>query len=141
MTLAVLAAVGLSIARRFLDWDEQPPGPPPLAIEVVNATGVARVGRDVLLCLQARGFDARRVAGSEEENERTTVRDLRDTTLANARRVAASLAQRRRVWFVPIERWRRPELALRVDSTRFADVQVVVGRDYRRFFPESVPLR
>ncbi len=141
ITLAVLAAAGLSVARRFLHWDEQPPSPPRLAIEVVNATGFDRVGRDVLLCLQARGFDARRVAGTEPVHETTTVRALRDTTLAAAHQVAAALAQRRRIWFVPVERWRRPGVALRLDSTRFADVQVVVGRDYRRFFPESVPLR
>lgn len=141
ITLAVVVAIGLSIARRFLRWDEQPPGPPQLAVEVVNATGSGQVGRDVLFCLQARGFDARRVAGTEPVGERTTVRDLRDTTLTAARSVAAALAQRRRIWFIPIERWQRPDITLRLDSTRFADVQIVVGRDYRRFFPESVLLR
>ncbi|MBM3315811.1 hypothetical protein FJY71_08260, partial [candidate division WOR-3 bacterium] len=106
--VAVVVATGLSVARRFLGWDEQPPDPPSLALEVVNATGMSRVGRDVQLCLQSRGFDARRVAGNEPARERTVVRDLLDTTLANAHRVAAALARRRRVWFVPVERWQRP---------------------------------
>jgi hypothetical protein len=139
--VAVFAAAALSVARRLLRWDEQPPAPPELAVEVVNAAGVDRAGRGVLLWMQSHGFDVRRIAGVDSVRESTVVRDLRDRALSNARRVAAALARRRRVWFVPVEGWQRPPVCSRVDSSRHADVQLVLGRDYRRFFPEAVPLR
>ena len=138
---ALLLAAGGSIAWRFLtderkfEFDTKS-----VRMEVVNCCGAARVGRAVADELQARGFDVYSVLGSPETRARTTVVDLRDPSGRAAAKVARALSFRRHWWRFPYGHWITPARAVAIDSTRYLEIRLVVGADYRRFFPNVIPL-
>ncbi len=139
---AVLIAVGGSVTGRFLcrngsvEFDIES-----VRIEVINGCGAVRLARSVADDLQLRGFDVYDVGNAEQLYERTVVVDLRDPAGENARKIAAALAVQPRFWFVPIGDKLMPEVVVQLDSSRYLEVGVVLGEDYRFFFPEVVVLR
>jgi len=141
LLLVVLAAVGGSIAWRFRPRER------PFVFDsgsvrmvVVNGCGAPKVGRAVADELQARGFDVYGVETSPEHHPRTAVVDLRDRSGTNARNVARALSIQRRWWRVPLHGQVMPDTLVNIDSSRYLEVRLVVGEDYRRFFPTVIPL-
>lgn len=140
-TATILAIAG-SVAWRF--W----PRPEPWEFEVgrvrlavVNGCGVAHLAATVSDLMQKRGYDVYEVGDTRERPEHTTVVDLRDPNGANADSIARSLAVERRIFGLPTGRLELPAVAAVPDTNRWPEVEVVLGRDYRRFFPEARPLR
>jgi len=138
--VAVVLAAGASIAWRLLPEEEAETGARLLRMEVVNGCGTPRVGRAVADELQMRGFDVYAVRAARERSERTTVVDLRDPTGGNAHSVARALAVQRRWRKLPLGPRAVPETQVELDSSRYLEVRLVVGEDYRRFFAHVVPL-
>jgi hypothetical protein len=139
--LVLLAGVAASVAVRFLwrssevRFDRQA-----VRMEVINGCGIQRVGRAVADDLLLRGYNVYSVGNCIEHYARTRVVDLRDPRCANAGQVARSLAVRRRWWRIPLWRWFVPDTLAAIDSTRFLEVRLVVGDDYRTYFPAAIPL-
>jgi hypothetical protein len=137
---ALVAAVGGSIAWRFRGEHEFVFDTKSVRMEVVNGCGVPRVGRAVADELQMRGYDVYSVGSDGRHYQRTVVVDLRDRLARNARNVARSMGVQRRIGRFPVGRPAMPAVAAAVDSARFLDVRLVVGDDFRRFFPTVTPL-
>jgi len=137
----VLLAIGGSVAVRLLGWCEAP-GPIPnfLKLEVVNGCGAMRAGDAVMRDLQQRGFNVYRTRNAEGYYRRTQVVDRRNRTGAAARSVANALGVRPRFLGFRVGRLITPEVVVAIDSLSYPDVSVVVGTDYRRFFPNAIPL-
>lgn len=138
---ALLLAAGGSIAWRFLtderkfEFDTKS-----VRMEVMNCCGAPRVGRAVADELQARGYDVYSVLGSSETRARTAVVDLRDPSGRTAAKVARALSFRRHWGRFPYGHWITPAHAVAIDSARYLEIRLVVGSDYRRFFPNVIPL-
>ena len=141
LLLAVLVlAVGASVTWRFLPEEQVDTGAKSLRMEVVNGCGMPRVGRAVADELQMRGFDVYSVRADTEHSARTTVVDLRDPAGGNAQSVARALSVQRRWRRLPLGPRAVPEARVELDSARYLEVRLVVGEDFRRFFPRVVPL-
>ncbi|MEO0086322.1 MAG: LytR C-terminal domain-containing protein [candidate division WOR-3 bacterium] len=141
MLTALLAVAVVSVVVRFF-WknDEFRFDRGSVRLEVINGCGLPRVGRAVADELLRRGYNVYGVGNCIEHYARTRVVDLRDPKGGHAGQVARSLAIRRRWWRIPLRGWVLPDTAVSLDSLRFLEVQLVVGDDFRRFFPEVVPL-
>ncbi|MCX7732082.1 MAG: LytR C-terminal domain-containing protein [candidate division WOR-3 bacterium] len=113
---------------------------PKVKLEVLNGAGVHRLGRAVERELLARGFDVYRVGDIDSSYEQTMVVDLRDPQGMNAQAIAAALAVRRKLfWFYQPE-VKHPLVRVAVDSGSFYEVRLILGRDYRQFFPQAMVL-
>ena len=138
--LVVLAVAG-SVAWRFLARDDGFQfDRKSLRLEVVNGCGIPRVGRAIADDLVMRGYDVYGFATSDKHYRRTVVIDLRDRRCRGAGKVARSLRVQRRLLKMRIGRPVIPDTAVEVDSSRFAQIRLVVGDDYRVFFPRVLPL-
>jgi len=111
-----------------------------LRMEVVNACGTPRVGRAVADELQMRGFDVYAVKSSREPAALTTVVDLRDPSGGYAQTMALALSVQRHWRKLPLGPRAVPVTRVELDSSRYLEVRLVVGADYRRFFAGVVPL-
>jgi hypothetical protein len=141
LLLGVLVlAAGASIAWRLLPEEETIPDAKSLRMEVVNGCGTPRVGRAVADELQMRGFDVYAVKADRERSPLTTVVDLRDPTGRNAQKMARALSVQRHWRKLPLGPRAVPETRVELDSSRYLEVRLVVGADYRRFFADVVPL-
>ena len=141
VVILVLAVAGASVAWRFLTEEHRFPFDTKSAsLEVVNGAGVARVARAVADELQLRGYDVYGVGSTADRYERTTVIDLRDPTGVRAESLARSLAVRRRWWRIYHRPWLVPDVKAAIDSSRYLDVRLIVGDDYRLYFPNVIPL-
>jgi hypothetical protein len=141
LVLAVLLlVVGASVTWRFLPEEDSETDIRSPRMEVVNGSGLPRVGRAVADELQMRGFDVYTVRAGGERCARTTVFDLRDPAGGNAQTVARALSVQRRWRRLPLGPRAVPETRVELDSARYLEVRLVVGEDYRRFFANVVPL-
>ena len=138
--VALVLIVGASVTWRFLPEEAAESDANSLRMEVVNGSGLPRVGRAVADELQMRGFDVYAVRADHERCARTTVVDLRDPTGGNAQAVARALSVQRRWRKLPLGPMAIPETRVALDSARYLEVRLVVGEDYRRFFAHVVPL-
>lgn len=140
LPVVLALAAGASVAWRLLPEEADNSGAKSLRMEVVNGCGVPRVGRAVADELQMRGFDVYTVSDDRRGFARTTVVDLRDPAGGNAQAVSRALSVQRHWRKLPLGPKAVPETRVEVDSTRYLEVRLVVGADYRRFFPHAVPL-
>jgi hypothetical protein len=138
--VVLVLAVGASITWRLLPEEEIVPDAKLLRMEVVNGCGTPRVGRAVADELQMRGFDVYAVRADRKIAARTTVVDLRDATGRNAQMMARALAVQRHWRKLPLGPKAVPETRVELDSSRYLEVRLVVGADYRRFFSDVAPL-
>jgi hypothetical protein len=138
--VVVVLLAGASITWRLLPEEEREPDLESVRMEVVNACGMPRVGRAVADELQMRGFDVYKVRDDTQHCDRTTVVDLRDPAGGNAQKVARALSVQRRWRRLPLGPRAVPETRIELDSARYLEVRLVVGEDFRRFFPRVVPL-
>jgi hypothetical protein len=136
--LALAAAA--SVAWRLLPEEAEDSGAKSLRMEVVNGCGVPRVGRAVADELQMRGFDVYTVSDARQRFARTTVVDLRDPAGGNAQAVSRALSVQRHWRKLPLGPKAVPETRVETDSSRYLEVRLVIGDDFRRFFPHVVPL-
>jgi hypothetical protein len=140
LPVVLTLAAGASIAWRLLPEEETTPEAKSLRMEVVNGCGTPRVGRAVADELQMRGFDVYAVKAAREHSPRTTVVDLRDPTGRNAERMARALSVQRHWRKLPLGQRAVPQTRVDLDSSRYLEVRLIVGADYRRFFADVVPL-
>ena len=140
LLVALLLAAGASITWRLIPEVESDDDAKLLRMEVANGCGTPRVGRAVADELQMRGYDIYAVRDYREHLSKTTVVDLRDPTGANAQVMARALSVQRRWRKLPLGPMAVPETRVELDSSRYLEVRLVVGADYRRFFADVVPL-
>ncbi len=141
LLVVLLAVAVVSVVVRFF-WtnDDFRFDPKSVRLEVINGCGLPRVGRAVADELLLRGYNVYGVGNCIEHYARTRVVDLRDPKGSHAIRVARSLAVRRRWWRIPLRGWLMPDTTVSLDSLRFLEAQLIVGDDFRRYFPGVVPL-
>ncbi len=142
--LLVLSVAAGSAALRF--YDREPAvnlEPRSVQIQVVNGSGEERLGRAVAEDLEVRGFSVYGAANAESLYSRTTVVDVLDRRCGRARELALMLSVKPRFWRIPLGPRRAMAVAASVDTARSVDYQlkVVLGRDYRRFFPKVLVFR
>jgi hypothetical protein len=140
LPVVLVLAAGGSIAWRLLPEEQTIPDVSSISMEVVNGCGTPRVGRAVADELQMRGFDVYTVRADRERSPLTTVVDLRDPTGRNAQTMARALSVQRHWRKLPLGPRAVPETRVELDSSRYLEVRLVVGADYRRFFADVVPL-
>ncbi|MBN2464774.1 LytR C-terminal domain-containing protein [candidate division WOR-3 bacterium] len=140
LAVVLVVAAGASITWRILPEPESDSDAKLLRMEIANGCGVPRAGRAVADELQMRGYDIYAVRDYREHLARTTVVDLREPTGANARTVARALSVQRRWRKLPLGPKAMPEVIVELDSSRYLEVRLVIGDDYRRFFANVVPL-
>jgi len=140
LLLVVLAAVGASVAVRFLMVEEKPVDPRGLSVEVLNGCRVPRLGRAVADELQLRKFDVRMVGNVDSVYNETTLVERVDPAGSHARRIAEYLGVQRRLLGLPFGDKQHPLITVELDSSRYVDVSIVVGSDYEVFLPDAVPL-
>lgn len=113
---------------------------PAAEVEVVNGTGIHRLARAVERELLNRKFNVYGAADAGRHYQRTVVVDLRHSDGKMASEVARALAIRKKFLFFHWGKPVAPLVEVRVDSSRFVDVEIIIGDDYQRFFPQVIPL-
>ena len=111
-----------------------------LPVVMVLVVGASIAWRLLPEELQMRGYDVYTVRDDKKRSALTTVVDLRDPTGGNAQAVARALSVQRRWRKLPLGPRAVPETRVGLDSSRYLEVRLVVGADYRRFFADVVPL-
>lgn len=111
-----------------------------ISVRVINGTGVQRLALFAAWNLVNRGFNVYGTGDTSDKIQHTSVVDLKDPTGKNARAIAEGLKVRRRFLGLPIKNVIRPEVDVKIDSNRFVEVLVILGEDYRLFFPKVVPI-
>jgi hypothetical protein len=140
--VVLMIAIGVSLAWRFLPEDRPiSQEVKSIRIEVSNGCGMPKAGRAIADELQLRGFDVYSVTGQDSIFAATTVVDLRDPGCANARKVADALGFQPRWWRIPLGSVVSPATSAGLDSSRYLEARLVVGKDFRRFFPKVAVLR
>lgn len=140
---ALVVTAAAFLAGRYLFAPLPPTGfdRKSVSLEVFNGCGVPRIARAVADELLRRGFDVYEIGNCDQAHEQTAVLDLRDPGGARAQAVAVELAVRRRFWGIPLREQDMPLSRVELDSSRHVDLRVVVGGDYRTFFPGLAVLR
>lgn len=113
---------------------------PAAEVEVVNGTGIHRLARAVERELLNRNFNVYGAGDAGTHYQHTVIVDLRHPEGKMAKEVAKALATRKKFLFFHWGKPIAPPIDVRVDSNRFVDVEIIIGDDYRRFFPQVVPL-
>jgi hypothetical protein len=140
LMLLLLAAVGVSVAVRFLTAEQKVVDPSGLRVEVLNGCRVPRLGRAVADELQLRRFDVRRVGNVDSTYGETTLVERVDPSGSHARKIADYLGVEHRLFGLQLSSKRIPAVAVELDSSRYVDVSIIIGADYQVFLPEAVPL-
>lgn len=109
-----------------------------IGVKVINGTGVQRLAWFATWDLVNRGFNVYGTGDTSDKIEHTIVVDLKDPTGKNARVITEELKVMRRFLGLPTKNVISPEVDVKIDSSRFVEVLVILGEDYRRFFPNIV---
>lgn len=109
-----------------------------IGVKVINGTGVQRLAWFAAWDLVNRGFNVYGTGDTSDKIEHTIVVDLKDPTGKNAWAIAEELKVMRRFLGLPTKNVISPEVYVKIDSSRFVEVLVILGEDYRRFFPKIV---
>lgn len=110
-----------------------------VGVKVINSTGVHRLAWIVAWDMINRGFNVYGTGDTCDSFEHTVVVDLKDSSAKNARAVAEGLKAEKRIAILPMKREMLPRIEVKIDSTRFVDVLLILGEDYRVFFPAVEP--
>ena len=81
------------------------------------------------------------VTGQDSVCAATTVIDLRDPGCGNAQKVATALGFQPKWWRLPLGSVAVPATRADLDSSRYLEARLIVGKDFRRFFPKVAVLR
>ncbi|NPV13543.1 LytR C-terminal domain-containing protein [candidate division WOR-3 bacterium] len=106
---------------------------------MINSTGVHRLAWLVAWDMINRGFNVYGTGDTCDSFEHTVVVDLKDSSAKNARAVAEGLKAEKRIAILPMKREMLPRIEVKIDSTRFVDVLLILGEDYQVFFPAVEP--
>jgi hypothetical protein len=111
-----------------------------VGVKVINGTGINRLAWIVAWEMTSRGFNVYGTGDTSENFDCTVVVDLRDSSGRNAHAVAQGLKMKKRTGRLPIKKVLLPKVEVKIDSSRFVDVLVILGDDYRIFFPTVAPV-
>lgn len=92
-----------------------------IRVEVINAAGAPQLARKVTFLLRNRGFDVVYFGNSKERLDRTVIVERVDSSLVNANFLGDVIGCN--------------NLMLDYDPDRLLEVSLLLGRDYRKFFP------
>lgn len=95
-----------------------------IQIQVLNGSGVDKQGKRAANFLRSLGFDVLEFRDATGLFDKTRIYEHTDKERRNGREVARALKYRDRV-------------GLELDSLLYLDVTVIVGKDYKRFFPDT----
>jgi hypothetical protein len=126
----------------YRNWIVSEPRPKPtmapgdLRIKVLNASGILGAGRDVSEYLSRAGFDLYGDSNNYEIVPRTRIIDRLDRQLKYAREISnAVLVPARKLGPFLVQPRQTPEIGCAIDSLLYLDCTVVLGTNYRTFFP------
>jgi hypothetical protein len=140
--LLVLGFVGYAALTSYRNWIVPEARPKPtlnwgdVRIKVLNASGVLNAGRDVADSLSRDGFDVYGDDNNYEIRPRTRIVDRRDPGMKYAREIRnAVFVPARKLGPLTIHPRVQPEIGCEIDSLLYLECTVVLGGNYRTFFP------
>jgi len=121
----IVVAAGISVTKRFLEVKKSPPiDRSKIRVRVFNGSGVKYQGRRTAMFLRSLGFDVWDIYDTKEGFKNTMVIEHTDPSLLNAKEVAKAIHYKRKI-------------IKELDSLLYIDVTVIVGKDYKKFFPDT----
>lgn len=142
--LLVFGFIGYAVLTSWRNWIVTEARPKPamtwgdVRVKVINASGVLNAGRDVAEFLSRAGFDVYGDSNYYEIIPRTRIMDRRDprARFAGELRNAVMVPARKLGPFLVQPRL-EPEIGSAIDSLLYLECTVVLGINYRMFFPVS----
>ena len=142
--LLILGFIGYAVLKSWPNWIVSEARPKPalnwgdVRVKVLNASGVLSAGRDVADSLSRAGFDVYGDSNDYEIRPRTRIVDRRDPEMKYAREIRnAVLVTARKIGPFTIQPRVEPEIGCEIDSVLLLECTVVLGTNYRTFFPVS----
>jgi len=142
--LLVLGFIGYAVMTSWRNWIVTEPRPKPtvnwgdVRVKVLNASGVLSAGRDVAEFMTRAGFDVDGDSNHYEIVPRTSIIDRRDPQTRFAREIRnAVLVPGRKLGPFTVQPRLAPEVGAAIDSLLYLECTVVLGINYRTFFPVS----
>lgn len=140
--LLILGFIGYAVQKSWPNWVVSEVRPKPtlnwgdVRIKVLNASGVLSAGRDVADSLSRAGFDVYGDSNYYEIIPRTRIIDRRDPQMKYAREIQnAVFVPARKLGPLTIHPRVQPEIGCEIDSLLYLECTVVLGSNYRTFFP------
>jgi hypothetical protein len=126
--LLLIGAVGVavfSVVHRFAHKKTAKPiERGSIRIQVLNGSGVDREGKRAANFLRGLGFDVWDIKDATQLFDKTKILEHTDKNRLHGLEVARVLKCREKV-------------GIELDSLLYLDVTVIVGKDYKRFFPDT----
>lgn len=125
LLVAALGFAFYSVGKRFAPKKTaRPVDRGSIRIQVLNGSGMDRQGKRAATVLRSFGFDVWEIKDATQLFDKTAIYEHSDQGCRNGREVARALRFRDKV-------------GLELDSLLFLDVTVIIGKDYKRFFPDT----
>jgi len=111
-----------------------------IGIKVINGTGVRRLAWTIAWDMVNKGFNVFGTGDINQSYQKTVVVDLKDKEGNNARTVALALGTERRFLGIFPKEKLIPAIEVKIDSSCYVDVLLILGEDYSCFFPSVRPI-
>lgn len=107
-------------------------------MEIINCSGRYEIGKEVLEALRERGFNVYDVLFDQDTLAETFVVERSDEEGKNALILARGIARRKKKGIFRKEVLIMPKIKKDINPNLFIDVSLILGRDFKIFFPEVV---
>ncbi len=109
-----------------------------IKVEIINCSGRYEIGKEVLEALRKRGFNVYDVIFDRDTLPETFVVERSDEEGKNALIVAKGISGRKKKGIFRREVLIMPKIKKDINHNLFIDVSLILGRDFKIFFPEVV---
>ncbi|MEO0098517.1 MAG: LytR C-terminal domain-containing protein, partial [candidate division WOR-3 bacterium] len=107
-----------------------------IKVEIINCSGRYEIGKEILEDLRQRGFNVYDVVFDQDTLSESWVVERSDEQGENALILAKEIARRKKVGIFRKEILIMPKIKKEINRNLFIDVSLILGKDYKIFFPK-----
>ncbi len=120
----LLSVVTLLVVIKINERNRELPSPSQIKVEVLNGCGIPKLASKMRVFLVEGGFNVIGIDDTEQTFDKTIIVEHSDPKMRNA---------------IVLSRFTGcKNVMLQLDSLMFSHVTIIIGKDYKKFLPESI---